>query len=88
MDIAKEFAVAQKRLDRNLERNCLIALARIDGITPEEYAAKVDAERAAIRSAVLANSMEQMGASLRAIRDTYVSMIENFAKGWNAAGRK
>ncbi|QNL31052.1 hypothetical protein SEA_KAUALA_40 [Microbacterium phage Kauala] len=88
MDLEKEFAAADRRIKRGIERNYLIAMARIEGMTPEDYAKKLDAERAEAARIAFQNGAEALGASLRAIRDSLVDAAEGIARGWAAAGRR
>lgn len=81
----KEFREANRRIKRGIERNYLIAMARLEGMTPEEYAAKLDAEAAAALAA-MPSAMEQLGAHYRRLNDAFVKMAEDFARGWQAAG--
>ncbi|AVJ49938.1 hypothetical protein FDJ43_gp40 [Microbacterium phage Koji] len=87
MDLDKEFALANRRIQRGIERNYLIAMARLEGMTPEDYAAKLDKERAEAAQAAFRSAMEALGANLRAICDSLVEAAEGIARGWNAAGR-
>lgn len=87
MNVEKEVAAANRRVQLGIERNVLIAMARIEGITPMEYALKLDAERAEAARAAAVNAAEQLGRNLRAIRDSLVSAAEGIARGFEQGRR-
>lgn len=81
MDVDREVAAANRRVERGIDRNYLIAMARIEGMTPEAYAAKLDAERPPVPT-----PMEQIGAIYRQLNDSIAKMAEDFARGWQSGG--
>lgn len=87
MDVEKEVRAANQRIQRGIEYNALIALAKIEGLSPQHYARKVDAERAAEATRASVAAAEAFGASLRAINDALIEAAEAVARGWNAGGR-
>lgn len=84
MNVEREIAAANQRVQRGIERNVIIALARIEGMTPEDYAAKLDKERAEAARAAFLSGAEQLGRNLRAIRDSLVACAEAMARGFGA----
>lgn len=87
MDVEKEVRAANQRIQRGIEYNALIALAKIEGLSPQHYAKKVDAERAAQVARTSLAAAEAFGASLRRLNDSLVEAAEAIARGWNAGGR-
>ena len=72
----------RQRLNRGIDRSYLIAMARLEGLTPQEYAAKVDAERLASLKLATRTGMEQLGAAYRALYESLREAAESFARGW------
>lgn len=83
MNVEREIAAANRQVQFGIERNALIALARIEGMTPEAYAEKIDAERTQAALTAFQSGAEQMGRNLRAIRDSLAQMAEGIARGFN-----
>lgn len=87
IDVEREFAAANRRVRQNIERNALIAMARIAGVSPEEYTARQAVERAEAEQRARNRAAEQLGAALRAMYDSIAAAAESIARGWNSAGR-
>lgn len=90
MDVDKAFRAANQRLNVTLEQKCHAALARVGGLTLDEYAAKLEAEQvaAALARIVTQNqqheeAVERIGAAYRQMSDAVGRMVESFARGWN-----
>lgn len=81
MDIDKEFAAANRRVQLGIERNYLIAMARLEGITPEEYAAKVDAERAQQAMDQTVATAQAFGRQIGEMVRSYRDFVNNVAEG-------
>lgn len=95
MDVAREFREADYRIKLQIRRSALIAEAKIYDMTPQDYAAKLDADAAEAYQARLEaaaeatqNTMEAIGGAYRRVHDAFVDMAKGFAKGWEQAGRR
>jgi hypothetical protein len=60
----------------------IIAAAKVNGMTPKEYADKLDRERLE-KLRAMPSAAEQLGTIYRQINDAFVEFAENFARGWN-----
>lgn len=90
MNVAVEMEKVRKKLQEQIDRDFLIAEAKVFGMSPISYALQLDHRREQARKAAqeqarvqAANAAVQMGRNLRAIRDSWVSMLENIARGFN-----
>jgi hypothetical protein len=83
MDVAKELAAGHRRVLRSIDRNVLLAEARIEGMEPYAYALKVDRERKAAADAAIRTGAEQFGANIRALADAWQAFAEGVARGFN-----
>ncbi|URC17900.1 hypothetical protein SEA_ENDOR_44 [Microbacterium phage Endor] len=85
-DLDKEFREAEFRIKMNIRRNVLIALARIEGMTPEEYAAKVDREAREQAWATAQDNARAVGRAYgemaRALSDAANSIAEGFREAF------
>ncbi|QXO14515.1 hypothetical protein SEA_JENOS_46 [Microbacterium phage Jenos] len=84
-DIDREFAAAEKRIQRNIDRNVLIALARIEGMTPQEYAQKLDAERAEQAAVAARQAGIALGRAYGEMSRALVEAVNNIAEGFRQA---
>lgn len=87
MNIEREFDEANRRVQIGIERNYIIAMARLEGMTPHEYATKLDQEREQAREESMQASMEAVGAWYRQLHDSIVTAADAFARGWVRAGQ-
>jgi len=78
MDVDAEMRMVNRDLHLTLERKHLIAMARLEGMTPEAYAAKMDAAKP--------SAMEEIGAIYRGISDSMNELVKQFTRGWNGSG--
>ena len=83
MGINDDLRAMRRRLELGIERNYLIAMARLEGVTPEEYAAKLDAERLEAHRVATRAVMEQAGAAYRGFYEAIREAVEAFSRGWN-----
>ncbi|QDP44096.1 hypothetical protein SEA_MCGALLEON_45 [Microbacterium phage McGalleon] len=84
-DIDREFAAAEKRIQRNIDRNVLIALARIEGMTPQEYAQKLDAERAEQAAVSAREAGIALGRAYGEMAKALTDAVNNIAEGFRQA---
>ncbi len=85
MDVERELAAVRRRVRAQIDRNARAALVRIGiDVEAEERAAREALELERRRAADA--SAEQLGASLRAMRDSWVRMAEGIARGFNGGG--
>jgi hypothetical protein len=82
MDLDKELHDMRQRLSRGIERNYLIGMAHLEGMTPREYAAKLDKERLEAARVVFKNGAEALGAAYRTLFESLREAAESFARGW------
>lgn len=82
MDLDKEFAAAERRVKRNIERNYLIAMARIEGMSPEDYARKLDAERAEAQALAAQQAGEDLGRALGTMYRSLQEAAASIARGF------
>ncbi|AVJ51029.1 hypothetical protein FDJ44_gp38 [Microbacterium phage Pikmin] len=87
MDINREFAQAEARVKRNIERNYIIAMARIEGISPEEYAERIDREREQARQDAARDAQIAFGYSLGTMHRALTDAANNLAAGFRLATR-
>lgn len=80
-----EFAAANRRIRMGIERNYLIAMAKLEGITPEAYAARIDAERAAARDKAAAEAAQELGRAYGTMARALTDAANNIAKGFQEA---
>ncbi|QNL30996.1 hypothetical protein SEA_GAECEO_43 [Microbacterium phage GaeCeo] len=85
MDVDKEIKAANRRVQLGIERNYLIAMARLEGMTPEDYAAKVDAERARVALEQTRNTAQEFGRQVGLLARSYQEFVENVATGFRQA---
>lgn len=79
MDVERELQRVEARVKRSTDHAFYRAMAKIDGITVEQYLMQQRAKEFAI----LVTPAQALGAAYRGIHDAFVNMIEQFAKGWN-----
>jgi hypothetical protein len=79
VNIEEEIRASRKKLQRFIDREFLIAQARVEGMGPKEYAAKLDANRP--------NPMEEVGRAYRQMYNSIMEAVYALARGWNSAGR-
>jgi len=82
VDIDRELKAMEKRLNLGIERSYLIGMAHLEGMTPQEYAAKLDKERLEATKVVFKNGAEALGAAYRALYESLKEAAESFARGW------
>ncbi|UVG34608.1 hypothetical protein SEA_CHEETO1_43 [Microbacterium phage Cheeto1] len=92
MDVDKEIKAANRRVQLGIERNYLIAMARLEGMTPEDYAAKVDreraveaAERSRLALAQTQQAAQEFGRQVGLLARAYQDFVENVATGFREA---
>ncbi|AZV01746.1 hypothetical protein HOV00_gp53 [Microbacterium phage Schubert] len=85
MDVDKEIKAANRRVQLGIERNYLIAMARLEGMTPEEYAAKVDRERAEEALVQTQQAAQEFGRLIGLLARSYQEFVENVATGFRQA---
>ena len=85
MDVAKEFKEVDFRIKMDIRRKALIAEAKIYDMTPEDYAAKLDAERAAETAAAYKDAAYQVGVLFGTMQRSLQEAAESLAAGIRAA---
>jgi hypothetical protein len=85
MDIDKEFAAADRRIQRSIERNYLIAMAKLEGMTPEAYAAKLDQEARQKAVDAAAEASRAVGRAYGVMARSLSDAINNIAEGFREA---
>ena len=94
MDVEAEMAKVRAKVQTQIDRDCIIAEAKIFGMTPIGYAMGLDARNAANKKIELAQARakreaawEAFGAQLREAQDQFVSALEAMARGFNRGHR-
>jgi predicted HAD superfamily Cof-like phosphohydrolase len=85
MDVAREFKEIDFNIKMQIRRQALEATAKIYNMTPAEYAAKLDAERAAEVAAAYADSAYQFGVMVGNRQRAWNEAAESMARGIRAA---
>ncbi|WIC89601.1 hypothetical protein SEA_GARDENB_43 [Microbacterium phage GardenB] len=84
MDIDKEFAAVNFKIKMQIRRSALIAEAKIYGMTPEEYAAKLDAEAAEASRVAREQAWASAQESARAVGRAYGEMARALSDAVNS----
>lgn len=85
MDVAREFREVNFKIKMQIRRDALIATAKIYNMTPEAYAAKLDAEQAEATLKATRDASYNMGLMIGNLQRAWQESVEQVAAGIKAA---